>query len=95
MYIAESSTFLSEEECKQLVLEAVHDDSNRIFREKIIDPIVKVLETKSGRDKYVGYGSEFLEANAEMLSKEYPTKAVTFPFFDVWFRAEGIHQGHS
>lgn len=79
MYIAESSTFLSEEECKQLVLEAVHDDSNRIFREKIIDPIVKVLETKSGRDKYVGYGSEFLEANAEMLSKEYPTKAVTFP----------------
>ena len=45
----------------------------------LLDPIIEVLETPKGRNEYIKYGNAFLEANAEMLAKEYPTKRVSFP----------------
>jgi len=71
--------FPSEDDCLSMIQEAVHDASNDEFRQSVVDPIIKVLETSSGRNKYVDYGDAFLESNALMLAKEYPTKAVSFP----------------
>lgn len=49
------------------------------FREKIIDPIIEVLSSVKGRKDYISLGTEFLDANANMLSKEFPTKRVVYP----------------
>lgn len=49
------------------------------FREYIIDPVINVLSTPKGRKKYIQYGSDFIDANSDMLAKPYPTKAVTYP----------------
>ena len=54
------------------------EDEQRLH-DKLLDPIMQVLETPAGRKKYIGYGTEFLDANADMLSKEYPTVKVVFP----------------
>lgn len=69
----------SEDEVLSLIQEAVHDPKNTELRERVIDPIISVLETPKGRNEYIKYGNAFLEENAEMLAKEYPTKRVTFP----------------
>ena len=69
----------SEQEVLSLILEAVHDEDNSELRELIIDPIISIIEKPVNRNRYIEYGNTFLEANAEMLSKEYPTKAVSFP----------------
>jgi hypothetical protein len=69
----------TEDEVLSLIQEAVHDSKNNELRELIIDPMIKVLETTKGREEYIKYGNEFLEANAEMLAKEFPTKPVTHP----------------
>lgn len=71
---------LTEMEATMLfVQEALHDPKNQKLREELVDPIIEVLEKPSGRKQYIDYGSSFLGENAQMLSKEYPTKAVTFP----------------
>lgn len=70
---------LTENEAMLFVQEAVHDPKNQKLREELIDPIISVLEKQSGRKQYIEYGSSFLGENATMLSREYPTKAVTFP----------------
>lgn len=54
-------------------------EEKTLFRSYIIDPVVDVLSTPKGRKKYVQYGSDFIDANSEMLAKPYPTKAVTYP----------------
>jgi hypothetical protein len=58
--------------------EVSKEDEQRLH-DKLLDPIFAVLETPSGRKKYISLGTEFLDANAEMLSKEYPTVKVVFP----------------
>lgn len=70
---------LTETEAMLIVQEAVHDPKNQKLREELIDPIISVLEKPAGRKQYIDYGSSFLGENASMLSREYPTKAVTFP----------------
>ena len=70
---------LTEAEALMFVQEAIHDPKNQKLREELIDPIIAVLEKPSGRKQYIDYGSSFLGENATMLSREYPTKAVTFP----------------
>ena len=71
---------LTEAEAALLFLqEAVHDPKNQKLREELIDPVISVLEKPAGRKQYIDYGSSFLGENATMLSREYPTKAVTFP----------------
>lgn len=69
----------TEAEVMSLIQEAVHDPKNKLLREELIDPIITVLEKPSGRKQYIEYGSSFLGENSTMLSREYPTKAVTFP----------------
>ena len=71
---------LTEAEATLLFLqEAVHDPKNQKLREELIDPVISVLEKPAGRKQYIDYGSSFLGENATMLSREYPTKSVTFP----------------
>ena len=70
---------LTETEAMLIVQDAVHDPKNQKLREELIDPIISILEKGSGRKQYIDYGSSFLGENATMLSREYPTKAVTFP----------------
>ena len=70
---------LTENEAMLLIQEAVHDPKNQKLREELIDPIISVLEKPTGRKQYIDYGSSFLGENATMLSREFPTKAVTFP----------------
>lgn len=77
MYFIEQET--SENDILTLIQEAVNDPENDELRTLIIDPIIKVLETPKGREKYIELGNEFLESNAEMLSKEFPTKPVSHP----------------
>lgn len=49
------------------------------FRTYVIDPVIDVLSKPAGRKRYIQYGSDFIDANSEMLAKPYPTKAVTYP----------------
>lgn len=69
----------TEREALLFVQEAVNDPKNALLREELIDPVIAVLEKPSGRSQYIEYGSSFLGENSTMLSREYPTKAVTFP----------------
>jgi hypothetical protein len=66
----------TEEEIKVWLEEA---GASSAFHTKIIDPVIKVLETTKGRNEYINLGTEFLDANAGMLSKEFPTKRVSYP----------------
>ena len=52
------------------------------------------LSSYESRNEYVDYGNEFLEANSEMLSKEFPTKTVSFPrqYVDNVFNMFGFEQ---
>lgn len=75
MYFTEPE--FSEEDVMLLLQESYQDNNG--LKEQIIDPIIAVLETPKGRDEYIKYGNEFIEANVEMLAKEYPTKPVSFP----------------
>lgn len=70
---------VTEREALAFIQEALHDPGNVKLREELIDPVIKVLETSSGRKQYIEYGSSFIGDNSEMLAREYPTKPVTFP----------------
>ena len=76
MYIMEQE--LTEYDIMSWFQEAVADPDSPL-RKKIIDPIVQVLETPAGRKEYIKYGTDFLDSNAEMLAKEFPTKRVSYP----------------
>lgn len=80
------------EEEAHVFLEAA--SGNNPLKETVIDPIVEALEKPSVRREYVGYGNEFLQANSEMLAKEYPTKSVSFPrlYVDSIFKLFGFDQ---
>ena len=54
-------------------------DTSSAFCTEIMNPIVKALETPKGRKEYIALGTEFLDANANMLAKEFPTKRVSYP----------------
>lgn len=84
----------TEEEAMVFVQEASHSPENQLLHDEIIDPIIQVLNTPNGRKDYIRYGNEFLEANSEMLSKEFPTKAVSFPraYVDNVFSLFGFEQ---
>lgn len=70
---------LTEAEAFNLIMESGNDEKSKSLRAEIIDPIIQVLEKPSERKRYIGYGSDFLGFNADMLSKEYPTRPVSFP----------------
>ena len=69
--------FFSIEEALTFIQESA--ESNLKLRAEIIEPIMKVLDTKKGSDEYLKFGTEFIESNADMLAKAYPTKRVSFP----------------
>lgn len=70
-------SYFSIEEAMTFIQESA--DSDRRLRSEIIEPIMKVLDTKKGSDEYLKFGTEFIEANADMLAREFPTKRVSFP----------------
>lgn len=84
----------TEDEASVFVQEALNDPANNALRNTIIDPIISVLEHPKSRTEYIKYGNEFLEANSEMLSKEFPTKPVSFPraYVDNVFKMFGFEQ---
>ena len=76
----EEQPFLTEEEARIMIQEAAYDDPGTIeLREKLVTPIIEVLKKPGNMRKYIAYGSEFLEANSEMLAKQFPTAYVTYP----------------
>lgn len=70
--------FLSIDEAMTFI-ESSSVDSRTRLKVEIIEPIMKVLDTKAGSDAYLKFGTEFIEANADMLAREFPTKRVSFP----------------
>lgn len=70
---------IPESEVRSLIKNAIHDPKNKDFKDQIIDPVISALENPQKRNKYIAYGNEFLDVNAEMLSKEFPTNRVTYP----------------
>lgn len=78
MFFTEQSDLYTIDEAK-LFFESSSDPDVNTFRIKIVDPIIKVLDTSKGRNEYIKYGDEFIEINSEMLSKAYPTKPITYP----------------
>lgn len=70
--------FLSIDEAMTFI-ESASVDSRTRLKVEIIEPIMKVLDTKAGSDAYLKFGTEFIEANADMLAREFPTKRVSFP----------------
>lgn len=70
--------FLSIDEAMTFIESASVDSKTRL-KVEIIEPIMKVLDTKAGSDAYLKFGTEFIEANADMLAREFPTKRVSFP----------------
>ena len=92
MFFIEQNDFTEEE--ANIFLEAMYDKENTDLRNTVVDPIIKVLETPKGKETYISYGDEFLEANSLMLSKEFPTKPVVFPrkYVDNIFEMFGFEQ---
>ena len=90
MFFLEQTEYTEDE--ARIFVEAmnVNDD----LRIQIIDPIIQILNKPSARKEYIAYGTEFLQANAEMLAKEFPTKAVSFPrkYVDNVFALFGFSQ---
>ena len=84
----------TEDEARVFIQEAIYDPKNSLLRSTIVDPIIDVLETPRGRAEYISYGNEFLQANSEMLSKEFPTTAISFPrgYVDKLFAMFGFEQ---
>ena len=84
----------TEDEARVFIQEAIYDPKNSSLRSTIVDPIIDVLETPRGRAEYISYGNEFLQANSEMLSKEFPTTAISFPrgYVDKLFAMFGFEQ---
>jgi hypothetical protein len=79
MFFMEQS-FLSEEEAMHFIEESALTDEGRIeIQEKLLDPVIKVLKTPSGLKKYLDLGNEFIDLNAEMLAKQFPTTKVIYP----------------
>ena len=70
--------FLSIDEAMTFI-ESASVDSRTRLKVEIIEPIMKVLDSKAGSDAYLKFGTEFIEANADMLAREFPTKRVSFP----------------
>jgi hypothetical protein len=64
---------------ENIFMELATEEADKILHEKLVDPIMEALEKPSIRKQYIECGSEFLDANADMLSKEYPTVKVVFP----------------
>lgn len=63
-----------------LIQESMDEDKLSKFKELIMDPIIDKLENSpSVRKRYIEFGTEFVEANAEWLSREYPTLTVSYP----------------
>lgn len=80
MIFMEQPDFLTESEVYHMIQESALTDKGRLeIKEKILDPIFKVLETKSGMKKYMDLGNEFIDLNADMLAKQYPTTRVVYP----------------
>ena len=72
--------FLTEEDAITMIQEVSQTDPGMLeLREKIVDPILEVIQKPGNMRKYISYGSEFLEANADMLSKQFPTSYVSYP----------------
>ena len=92
MFFIEQDDF-SEDEAL-IFLEAMYDPENNDLKTSIIDPIINVMETPKVKQWYISYGDEFLEANSLMLSKEFPTKPVSFPrkYVDGIFEMFGFEQ---
>ena len=92
MFFVEQNDFTEDE--ARVFLEALYDADNNELRTLFVDPIITVMETTKGREIYIGYGDEFLEANSLMLSKEFPTKPVVFPrrYVDGIFEMFGFEQ---
>ena len=68
MYFTESAMDIFEEEQEIIhFFQEASEESKRYLKETLIDPIITVLEKSSGKKEYIGYGNEFLDANAEML----------------------------
>jgi choline kinase len=64
------------------------------LNETIVEPIVSTIKSPKRRAEYIRYGEEFLQANSEMLSREFPTKAVSFPrmYVDNIFKMFGFEK---
>ena len=83
---------ITEEEAHVFVEASSNDNPLKTL---IIDPIIAKLESSpSTRKAYIQYGNDFLQANSEMLSKEFPTKMVSFPhkYIDNIFGIFGFEQ---
>lgn len=80
------------DEINTLFLEAYADEENKEFRDQILEPIIKVLKTPEGRKKYIQLGTDFINANAEMLAAQYPTTPVSYPrqYVDELFKMFGF-----
>lgn len=72
--------FFTEQEVINWFEEGSFDDPSKIeMREKLLDPVIAVLSTSKGFKRYLEIGNEYIDANAEMLAKQYPTVKVIFP----------------
>ena len=71
--------FLTEQEAYHWVQEAVNDPASIQFREEIMDPILESFKNLDNIKQYIELGNQFIEANAEMLTKPYPTARVKYP----------------
>lgn len=54
-------------------------EASLFLKTKLIDPIIDVLSVPKNRNEYIKYGVDFLDVNAEMLAREFPTKRVIYP----------------
>jgi hypothetical protein len=81
MFMMESIDIFEEErELFSIIMEAGNNkEAVEYMKTNLLDPIITVLESPSKKKEYIKCGSDFLDANAEMLSKEFPTKRVTYP----------------
>ena len=70
MFFLEQDEFTEEE--ARVFVEA-YGIKDAPLNEIIVEPIISVLKSPKHRAEYIRYGEEFLQANSEMLSREFPT----------------------
>lgn len=79
MFIAESDMIeLSEQELMSFINEAASSGPNEL-KKQIIDPMIGKLNDPKVKSSYIAIANEFIDLNADMLAKQFPTVTVAFP----------------
>ena len=78
MFITSDIPDLSPDEILSFFSESATDKPNSL-KTNIIDPMINKFKDTGVKKSYIDLANEFIDLNADMLAKQYPTATVVFP----------------